>query len=89
MSPLEDAEAFAPFAILIRSRSLILVPALLAKRIPSYQTFFASLHANKEFCEMGFGQGFLARSWNVERPGQVLIGPGRETPRWATLLWAN
>lgn len=72
MSPLEDAEAFAPFAILIRSRSLILVPALLAKRIPSYQTFFASLHANKEFCEMGFGQGFLARSWNVEETRAAL-----------------
>ena len=72
MSPLEDAKAFAPFAILIPSSSLILVPALLAKRILSYRTFFASLHANKEFCEMGFGEGFLARSWNDEETRAAL-----------------
>ncbi|PVH85385.1 hypothetical protein DL98DRAFT_650822 [Cadophora sp. DSE1049] len=66
MSAVEDIKQFDPFALLIRSRSLILVPALIAKTLASYRAFFASLHANKEFCEMGFGQGFLARSWNDE-----------------------
>ncbi|KAH7393100.1 hypothetical protein BKA64DRAFT_76498 [Cadophora sp. MPI-SDFR-AT-0126] len=78
MPVVEDAQTFAPFAILIRSRSLILVPALIAKTQPSYRTFFASLHANEEFCEMGFGLGFLARSWNDE---ETLAGLDRSWKR--------
>ncbi|KAK0101015.1 hypothetical protein ONS95_012997 [Cadophora gregata] len=66
MEPVEDTKHFIPFALLIRSRTLILVPALIAKTLPTYRAFFASLHASKEFCEMGFGQGFPARSWSDE-----------------------
>ncbi|KAH9221182.1 hypothetical protein DL95DRAFT_519600 [Leptodontidium sp. 2 PMI_412] len=66
MSAPGDNNPLAPFALFIRARSLIMVPAQIAKTLPAYRAFFASLHASKEFCEMGFGQGFLARSWNDE-----------------------
>ncbi|KAG4430298.1 hypothetical protein IFR05_014227 [Cadophora sp. M221] len=66
MSAPEDNKPLTPFALFIQARSLILVPAQIAKTLPAYRAFFAGLHASKEFCEMGFGQGFLARSWNDE-----------------------
>ncbi|KAL2067836.1 hypothetical protein VTL71DRAFT_15934 [Oculimacula yallundae] len=66
MSIAEENKEFAPFALFIKDKSLILVPAQIAKLLPAYRAFFASLHASKEFCQMGFGEGFPARSWNDE-----------------------
>ncbi|KAJ4321005.1 hypothetical protein N0V84_005586 [Fusarium piperis] len=56
---------------LIKS-NLILVPTPVAISSPSYRAFYASLHANTSFCEMGFGEHFPARSWTDEETYEII-----------------
>lgn len=56
---------------LIKS-NLILVPTPVAISSPSYRAFYASLHADTSFCEMGFGEHFPARSWTDEQTYEII-----------------
>lgn len=56
---------------LIKS-NLILVPTPVAISSPSWRAFYASLHANTSFCEMGFGEHFPARSWTDEETYEII-----------------
>ncbi|EEU40920.1 uncharacterized protein NECHADRAFT_76515 [Fusarium vanettenii 77-13-4] len=56
---------------LIKS-NLILIPTPVAISSPSYRAFYASLHANTSFCEMGFGEHFPARSWSDEETYEII-----------------
>lgn len=58
------------FAIL--TPRLILVPTLTAVSLSSYRALYSELHANVEFCQMGFGHHFPARKWSDEETRDVI-----------------
>ncbi|KAJ5143395.1 uncharacterized protein N7515_002182 [Penicillium bovifimosum] len=45
---------------------LILVPTTTAISFSSYRALYSDLHANVDFCAMGFGPHFPARKWSDE-----------------------
>ncbi|KAM5349902.1 hypothetical protein ACJ41O_006407 [Fusarium nematophilum] len=51
---------------------LILVPTPIAISSASYRAFYASLHADAAFCQMGFGEHFPARSWSDKETYEVI-----------------
>ncbi|RMJ12960.1 hypothetical protein CDV36_007371 [Fusarium kuroshium] len=66
-----DGDIQCPVA-LIKS-NLILVPTPIAILSPSWREFYASLHANTSFCEMGFGDHFPARSWTDDETYNIIL----------------
>ncbi|PYI13455.1 hypothetical protein BO99DRAFT_396773 [Aspergillus violaceofuscus CBS 115571] len=61
---------WTPFAIL--TPRLILLPTPLAISSPTYRKLYASLHANPEFCTMGFGAHFPVRQWTDPETREVI-----------------
>ncbi|KAJ5964993.1 Acyl-CoA N-acyltransferase [Penicillium vulpinum] len=61
---LDNGDSSEQFAIL--TPRFILVPTTTAISFNSYRALYAELHANVDFCQMGFGHHFPARSWNDE-----------------------
>lgn len=66
MPSLEDE----PF--LIATSRLILVPHPTLVSHPSYLKLYADLHANDDFCKMGFGSLWQARQWTEEQTKDML-----------------
>ncbi|KAJ5607591.1 hypothetical protein N7537_004210 [Penicillium hordei] len=59
-----NGESVEQFAIL--TPRLIIVPTPTAVSFKSYRALYSDLHANVDFCQMGFGHHFPARVWSDE-----------------------
>ncbi|OAQ71394.1 GCN5-related N-acetyltransferase (GNAT) domain-containing protein [Pochonia chlamydosporia 170] len=70
--------SFTPF-ILVTDR-LVFVPTPISESIPGYRTLFKKLHEDHEFCGMGFGDAFPAKSWTDDQIRYELLG--RDVKRW-------
>lgn len=51
---------------------LLILPTPIAITIPSYRTLYAALHADKSFCQMGFGDHFPVRNWSDDDTRHVI-----------------
>jgi RimJ/RimL family protein N-acetyltransferase len=51
---------------------LLVVPTPRAVTVKSYRALYASLHANKDFCRMGFGDDFPVQAWTDEETIDVV-----------------
>ncbi|KAJ5365527.1 Acyl-CoA N-acyltransferase [Penicillium concentricum] len=58
----DNGDFFEQFAIL--TPRFIIVPTTTAISFKSYRALYSELHANVDFCQMGFGHHFPARTWN-------------------------
>jgi RimJ/RimL family protein N-acetyltransferase len=63
----DPAEQFA-----ILTPRLILVPTPIAVSFSSYRALYSDFHANVDFCAMGFGPHFPARTWSDEETRDVI-----------------
>ncbi|RDW68857.1 GNAT family N-acetyltransferase [Aspergillus mulundensis] len=61
---------FQPFSI--ATPRLILIPTPIAINQFPYRALYASLHANTDFCTMGFGAHFPARNWSDEETRAII-----------------
>ncbi|RAH39948.1 GNAT family N-acetyltransferase [Aspergillus brunneoviolaceus CBS 621.78] len=61
---------WTPFAIL--TPRLIILPTPIAISSPTYRKLYASLHANPDFCTMGFGAHFPVRQWTDPETREVI-----------------
>ncbi|KAJ5438848.1 uncharacterized protein N7458_009846 [Penicillium daleae] len=69
-SPTSFTGISEPFAIL--TPRLVVVPTPIAVHIASYRALYAKLHADVEFCRMGFGESFPARNWNDDETREMI-----------------
>ncbi|KAJ5447501.1 Acyl-CoA N-acyltransferase [Penicillium cf. griseofulvum] len=60
----DNGPSFEQFAIL--TPRFIIVPTTTAVSFNSYRALYSGLHANVDFCQMGFGHHFPARTWSDE-----------------------
>jgi GNAT superfamily N-acetyltransferase len=51
---------------------LLVVPTPRAVSVKPYRALYASLHANKDFCRMGFGDDFPVQAWTDEETIDVV-----------------
>ncbi|KAJ5824745.1 Acyl-CoA N-acyltransferase [Penicillium robsamsonii] len=58
----DNGDSFEQFAIL--TPRFIIVPTTTAVSFKSYRALYSELHANVDFCQMGFGHHFPARTWS-------------------------
>ncbi|OGM50900.1 hypothetical protein ABOM_000695 [Aspergillus bombycis] len=65
-----DSTSWEPFVIL--TPRLIVLPTPQAVASSSYRRLYASLHADKAFCEMGFGVHFPPRQWSDDETRDVI-----------------
>ncbi|OQE42195.1 hypothetical protein PENCOP_c004G06005 [Penicillium coprophilum] len=65
-----NGDSFEQFAIL--TPRLIIVPTTTAISFNSYRALYSELHANPEFCQMGFGPHFPARTWNDDETREII-----------------
>jgi RimJ/RimL family protein N-acetyltransferase len=67
---LDNGDSIDQFAIL--TPRLIIVPTPTAISFNSYRALYSDLHANVEFCQMGFGHHFPARVWSDKETRDVI-----------------
>ncbi|KXG54446.1 Acyl-CoA N-acyltransferase [Penicillium griseofulvum] len=60
----DKGSSFEQFAIL--TPRFVIVPTTIAVSFNSYRALYSELHANVDFCQMGFGHHFPARTWSDE-----------------------
>ncbi|KAL4955814.1 GNAT domain-containing protein [Aspergillus filifer] len=59
-----------PFILL--TERLILVPTPIAVHLTAYRALYASLHADPNFCNMGFGEHFSVRKWSDDETQHII-----------------
>ncbi|KAL5340212.1 hypothetical protein BJX70DRAFT_361826 [Aspergillus crustosus] len=69
-TPTNQPPHFEPFALL--TENLLILPTPLAVSIKPYRQMYASVHANRDFCNMGFGPHFLPRVWSDDETREVI-----------------
>ena len=70
----QDFDGGENYPLALIAGDLIIIPTPITIHSNSYRAFYASLHRNEEFCQMGFGEHFPAVDWSDEDTYNVIGG---------------